>query len=93
MGEEIGGARQRSVRKQEEPDRDAGEARDRDGGGDRGDRQMWEKPKETDRDETETRGDRQSRREKQKKQTGCEHVTKRKKISPKGAESRSRYSE
>lgn len=47
MGEEIGGARQRSGRKQEEPDRDAGEARDRDGGGDRGDRQMWEKPKET----------------------------------------------
>lgn len=46
-----------------------------------------------DRDERETRGDRQSQREKQKKQTGREHMTKRKKISPKGAESRSRYSE
>lgn len=59
---------------------------------------MLEKPEtemeeETDRDERGARGDRQSQREKQKKQTGCEHVTKRKKISPKEPESRSIYSE
>lgn len=72
--EEIGEARQRCGRKQEEePYWDAGEARDRDGGGDR--------------------GDRQSQREKQKKQTGREPVTKRKKISPTEAESRSMCSE